>query len=97
MEKEAEMPVTADQRPPWNTQRRPEDGSPRSTAAAACRGARRVCRGHASAPMAARWDGCPCRRACVLRPAMDRGRPRPLRSTRSIADASSHEVFRGGV
>jgi hypothetical protein len=70
MEKEAEMPVTADQRPPWNTQRRPEDGSPRSTAAAACRGARRVCRGHASAPMAARWDGCPCRRACVLRPAM---------------------------
>jgi hypothetical protein len=71
MEKEAEMPVTADQRPPWNTQRRPEDGSPRSTAAAACRAARRVCRGHASAPMAARWDSCTCRRARVLRPAID--------------------------
>jgi hypothetical protein len=39
MEKEAKMPVTADQRPLWNTQRRPEDGSPRSTAAAACRAA----------------------------------------------------------
>jgi hypothetical protein len=36
MEKEAEMPVTADQRPPWNTQQRPEDGSARS---AACRAA----------------------------------------------------------
>ena len=35
MEKEAKMPVTADQRPLWNTQRRPEDSSPRSTAAAA--------------------------------------------------------------
>jgi len=32
MEKEAKMPVTADQRPLWNTQRRPEDSSPRSTA-----------------------------------------------------------------
>jgi hypothetical protein len=39
MEKEAKMPVTADQRPLWNTQRQPEDSSLRSTAAAACRAA----------------------------------------------------------
>jgi hypothetical protein len=28
MEKEAKMPVTADQRPLWNTQRRSEESSP---------------------------------------------------------------------
>jgi hypothetical protein len=35
MEKEAKMSVTADQRPLWNTRRRPEDSSPRAASSAA--------------------------------------------------------------